>query len=101
MRLEWLHATATRDRWWEEHVLLFHELRRVGRTFRYEERCWTEKAGWNGWPDRKATPELIAGVRAHAKKMAAMYQDLAEEAERRFRIVQEGRPLTETVPSDE
>lgn len=95
VRLEWLHAIAARDRWWEEHVLLFEELRRVGKTFRYEWRCWDEQSRWNGWDNLCTPPKLVLGVRAHAAKKASMYLRLAEEAETRFKLLEKGRPVAE------
>lgn len=98
LRLEWLHATAARDRWWEEHVLLFEELKRVGKTFRYEQRRWGEMANWTGWAKGRTSAKMINGVRAYALKTQATYRGLAEEAERRFAIVQQGMPLFDKKP---
>lgn len=91
MRLEWLHATAARDRWWEEHKLLFEEMRRVGATFRYEQARWEQMAVWGEEP---ASAALKLGVRAHALKKAAMYERLAVQAEAKFKEVQWGSIVT-------
>ena len=93
--MEWLHAVASRDRWWEEHVLLFEELRRVGASFRHEEAKWRTRAEWDGWPDQKASKQLKRGVQAHARKMAALNEDLAQEAERRFAAAGRVHPVVE------
>lgn len=91
-RLEWLHALASRDRWWEEHILLFTELRRVGKTFRYEQREWLKLTTWAGYPGIPARHVFVTGVRANAWRKVVMYEGLAAEAELRFATVQKAMP---------
>lgn len=100
LRLEWLHATASRDRWYEEMILLFEELRRVGASWRFEERKWMEFQTWGGKDGKAVLNErLVKGVRAHAMKKAAMFNELAKAAEQRYRNVQLTSPPRKKVRS--
>ncbi|TDL13780.1 hypothetical protein BD410DRAFT_698730, partial [Rickenella mellea] len=40
IRLEWLHAVASLERWLEEEALLVEESRRVAVTFEHEANLW-------------------------------------------------------------
>ncbi|KAG8922430.1 hypothetical protein FRC01_014055, partial [Tulasnella sp. 417] len=83
VRLAWLHAQATRDRWWEETMLLKEELRRVGASFSYKEQEWSSVAAASD-VDKKDETQLTRGVRAYAFRQAAVYNYLASEAQIRY-----------------
>lgn len=83
IRLAWLHAQASRDRWWEEVTLLREELRRVGESFTYREMEWisvADAAHINGTDEAR----LTRGAKAYAYRQAAVYKYLASEAKQRY-----------------
>ncbi|KAG8932301.1 hypothetical protein FRC01_014614 [Tulasnella sp. 417] len=83
VRLAWLHAQATRDRWWEETRLLKEELRRVGASFSYREAEWSSVAEASQVDKEKET-RVTCGVKAYAFRQAAVYRYLASDAHWRY-----------------
>ncbi|KAG8909219.1 hypothetical protein FRC00_010506 [Tulasnella sp. 408] len=82
VRLAWVHAQATRDRWWEEMVLLKEELRRVGASFSYRVMEWQSAAdAAYGTGETRVT----RGVKAYSLRQAATYQFLADDARNRYK----------------
>ncbi|KAG8947700.1 hypothetical protein FRC04_010544 [Tulasnella sp. 424] len=79
LRLSWVHARAARDRWWEERVLLYEELRRIGATFGYHAVSWGGKR-----PPSHLPLQVRNGFRAYVLKKAAVFQTLGKEARTKF-----------------
>lgn len=83
VRLAWVHAQATRDRWWEEVRLLKEELRRVGETFTYRSSEW-ESIGQAAHEALENETHVTRGAKAYAYRQAAVYRLLASDAKRRY-----------------
>ncbi|KAG8902573.1 hypothetical protein FRC00_001366 [Tulasnella sp. 408] len=81
VRLAWLHAQASRDRWWEEVTLLKEELRRVGESFTFRQLEWSSVADAAHVKDE--TP-VTRGAKAYAYRQAAVYRYLASDAQKRY-----------------
>ena len=108
IRLEWVHARASRDRFLEEIILLRAESERVVKTFRFQEKKWVADAD-NWWhknerlrrdmgdetgsriteaKQRQAeNVRVCAGREAFARRQAEIYKRLAVGAETRFEAV--------------
>lgn len=78
VRLKFVHAQATYDRWTEEQHLLHEELQRIGLAFRHEVQLWNERCarglrmvGLGG-----------SGYRAFCRERAAEYEQMAKAAEK-------------------
>lgn len=82
LRLTWVHARSSRDRWWEEHVLLHEESRRIEATFKYLVNQWKAKQAPAALPIK-----VQAGYRAYALKKAATFEKLRIEAQIQFSCV--------------
>ncbi|KIO16467.1 hypothetical protein M407DRAFT_85990, partial [Tulasnella calospora MUT 4182] len=74
-KLTWVHSQASRDRWWEEHVLLRAESERVVLAFRHAAREWRAVQ-----PSAELPSEVQRGIRAYGQKKGAMYEELTKEA---------------------
>ena len=74
-RVSWLRAKARRDRWWEEGVMVSHEMLFVILAHRRDEHVWKERA------ERAENPE---GKRAFAYSKMLVAKRRAEEAEKGF-----------------
>lgn len=83
VRLAWLHAQASRDRWWEEVTLLKEELRRVGASFTHRQLEWLGIAD-AAHVDKSSETRVTCGARAYAFRQAAVYGYLAADAHRRY-----------------
>lgn len=79
IRLAWVHARASRDRWWEEKELLREELQRVGRSFMYQVSRWQGIASQHCGEDR-----MSRGIAAYAMRQGSVYQRLALHAAAKF-----------------
>ena len=88
MRLEWVHAKASMERFEEEVAVLQAESERVGKSFRYYEQLWKAKAElWSRkgsgiigeWENR-----LKRGAEAMAWKKMGDFERLAKAAEAKF-----------------
>ncbi|KAG8927115.1 hypothetical protein FRC01_008000 [Tulasnella sp. 417] len=84
IRLAWLHAQASRDRWWEEVTLLKEELRRVGASFTYRQLEWSSIADAAHVNEDEET-RVTRGAKAYAYRQAAVYQYLASDAQQRYK----------------
>ncbi|KAG9044753.1 hypothetical protein FS837_007577 [Tulasnella sp. UAMH 9824] len=82
LRLTWIHARSSRDRWWEEHVLLHEESRRIEATFKHLVRKWKAIQA-----PSTLLPQVQAGYRSYALKKAAIFEQLRVEAQIQFSCV--------------
>ena len=88
MRLEWVHAKASTERFEEEVTLLQAESERVGKSFRYYEHLWKGKA--EAWARKgsgiigERENRLRRGAEAMAWKKMGDFERLAKAAEAKF-----------------
>lgn len=86
IRLEWLHATASLERWLEEEALLVEESRRVAVTFEHEADVWNRRsADWE-------SHGLTTGRSAYASSQFGVYKSLAEDATYTYTKIKNSRP---------
>ncbi|KAJ7470051.1 hypothetical protein B0H11DRAFT_1730903 [Mycena galericulata] len=74
VRVEWSKAKARRNRWVEEVDSVREEMRRVLRMLRWTEEEWRHREELRGTAD----PELAVGVKAYARRQAAVHHRIAE-----------------------
>ncbi|KAG8913776.1 hypothetical protein FRC01_004391, partial [Tulasnella sp. 417] len=104
LRLTWTHAQASRDRWWEEHMLLRAESERVALSFRHAAQSW------RAIEVPVELDEIVKrGIRAYGQKKGTMFDELANEAavnqaliDKHWRLVSERKAeSSEAATSDE
>ncbi|KIJ29007.1 hypothetical protein M422DRAFT_269618 [Sphaerobolus stellatus SS14] len=86
IRLEWLHAKASLQRFEEEMILLEAESERVGRTFRHYQKVWRARAVRSSENEEEVTEgrtrsRKSRGVEAYAKRCANTFGRMAMLAE--------------------
>ena len=89
IKLEWLHAKASCERWGEEVKLLKAESARVGCSFQYKAMEWNrrlEAGGANG-VERGTLSRVHRGHLAHASRQAGIFLHLATQADERHQSV--------------
>ncbi|KAJ7064182.1 hypothetical protein C8F01DRAFT_1250435 [Mycena amicta] len=74
VRVRWAKTLARRDRWNEEVRLLHEEMKRVLRSLRSVQQEWEGRIEGG----REVDPELAGGLRAYAKRQAAVHRWMAE-----------------------
>lgn len=74
-RVSWLRAKARKDRWWEEGIIIPHEMLFVILFHAKEAEVWTDRA--------KASGDL-EGKRAFAHRMMLVAERRAEDARKGF-----------------
>ena len=76
-RVHWLRARAQNHRWQEELILVKHEMEWTTRYFVHRARVWIDRI----------TPSQKPGPNAYAARQRAQWMQLADDADRLFRVV--------------
>ncbi|KIJ28700.1 hypothetical protein M422DRAFT_270002 [Sphaerobolus stellatus SS14] len=89
IRVEWVHAKASMDRWDEELKLLEAESERIPRTFHYYERLWSKHCEeWRkecgATTDEGRGSRLVRGAVAFAQRTAVGFGRSSSLAETRY-----------------
>ena len=82
MRVQWTTSHARMERWTEEVELLQEEMRRVVTFLEWKAGHWLRKQDMRS---TRATPSVQSGLRAYARKQAAIYRGLAVSFSRMWR----------------